>query len=45
VLDVYGASFDRALYCRGTTRLELISELHENGSPVPAPYGGARFAR
>jgi hypothetical protein len=45
VLDIYGASFDRALYSRGTTRVELITELHENGSPVPAPYGGGRFAR
>jgi hypothetical protein len=45
VLDIYGAGFDRALYSRGTTRVELITELHENGSPVPAPYGGGRFAR
>ena len=45
VLDIYGSSFDRALYSRGTTRVELITELHENGSPVPAPYGGGRFAR
>jgi len=43
VLDIYGSSFDRALYSRGTTRVELIGELHENGSPVPAPYGGGRF--
>jgi hypothetical protein len=40
VLDVYGGAFDRALYSRGTTRIELIAELHENGNPVPAPYGG-----
>jgi hypothetical protein len=45
VLDVYGSTFDRALYSRGTTRVELISELHESGNPVPAPYGGSRFAR
>jgi hypothetical protein len=45
VLDVYGNSFDRALYSRGTTRIELITELYENGSPVPAPYGGGRFLR
>lgn len=45
VLDVYGGTFDRALYSRGTTRVELISELYENGSPVPAPYGGGRFLR
>jgi hypothetical protein len=45
VLDIYGSSFDRALYARGTTRVELISELYKSGSPVPAPYGGGRFAR
>jgi hypothetical protein len=45
VLDIYGSSFDRALYSRGTTRVELIYELHASGSPVPAPYGGGRFAR
>jgi hypothetical protein len=47
VLDIYAGALDRALYSRGTTRLELIAELHENGAPVPAPYGGApgrRFA-
>jgi hypothetical protein len=42
VLDVYGGALDRALYNRGTTRLELIAELHANGSPVPAMYGGVR---
>jgi hypothetical protein len=41
VLDIYGGTLDRALYSRGTTRVELIAELHENGNPVPAPYGGA----
>jgi hypothetical protein len=45
VLDIYAGSFDRALYSRGTTRVELISALHESGNPVPAPYGGGRFAR
>jgi hypothetical protein len=47
VLDIYAGALDRALYSRGTTRLELIGELFANGAPVPAPYGGApgrRFA-
>jgi hypothetical protein len=43
VLDVYGGPFERALYARGTTRLELIEELSRDGVPVPAPYGGAEF--
>jgi hypothetical protein len=41
LLDVYGGSFERALYARGVTRLELIEELCRDGFPVPAPYGGA----
>ena len=40
LLDVYGGAFDRALYIRGTTRIELTSALSANGHPVPAPYGG-----
>ena len=40
LLDVYGYAFERALYSRGTTRLELIQELCRDGFPVPAPYGG-----
>ena len=40
LLDVYGYVFERALYSRGTTRLELIQELCRDGFPVPAPYGG-----
>jgi hypothetical protein len=40
LLDVYGHSFERALYARGTTRLELIQELCRDGFPVPPPYGG-----
>lgn len=40
VLDVYGSTFERALYSRGVTRLELIEELCRDGFPVPAPYGG-----
>jgi hypothetical protein len=40
LLDIYGYSFERALYARGTTRLELIQELCRDGFPVPAPYGG-----
>jgi hypothetical protein len=40
LLDVYGFAFERALYARGTTRLELIQELCRDGFPVPAPYGG-----
>jgi hypothetical protein len=40
LLDVYGHSFERALYARGTTRLELIRELCRDGFPVPPPYGG-----
>ena len=38
--DVYGYAFERALYSRGATRLELIQELCRDGFPVPAPYGG-----
>jgi hypothetical protein len=44
VVDIYGHTFDRALYSRGTTRLELISALHKDGHAVPAPYGGGRFS-
>jgi len=40
LLDIYSYSFERALYARGTTRLELIQELCRDGFPVPAPYGG-----
>jgi hypothetical protein len=40
LLDVYGYAFERALYSRGTTRLELIQEMCRDGFPVPAPYGG-----
>ena len=40
LLDVYNQTFERALYARGTTRLELIQELCRDGFPVPAPYGG-----
>lgn len=40
LLDIYSYSFERALYSRGTTRLELIQELCRDGFPVPAPYGG-----
>jgi hypothetical protein len=40
LLDVYGYAFERALYSRGTTRLELIQELCRDGFPMPAPYGG-----
>jgi hypothetical protein len=40
VLDIYSGTFERALYARGTTRVELISELSRDGFPVPAPYGG-----
>jgi hypothetical protein len=40
VLDLYGGTFERALYARGTTRVELIQELSRDGFPVPAPYGG-----
>lgn len=40
VLDVYAGSFERALYARGVTRLELVEELSRDGFPVPAPYGG-----
>jgi hypothetical protein len=43
VLDIYGTPFERALYARGTTRLELIEELSRDGIPVPPPYGGAGF--
>jgi hypothetical protein len=45
LLDVYGGTFDRALYTRGTTRVELTSALSANGHPVPAPYGGAPAGR
>jgi hypothetical protein len=40
VLDIYSGTFERALYARGTTRVELIRELCRDGFPVPAPYGG-----
>lgn len=40
LLDVYGHTFERALYSRGTTRLELIQEMCRDGFPMPAPYGG-----
>jgi hypothetical protein len=40
VLDIYSSTFERALYARGTTRVELIRELSRDGFPVPAPYGG-----
>lgn len=40
LLDIYSYSLERALYSRGTTRLELIQELCRDGFPVPAPYGG-----
>jgi hypothetical protein len=40
VLDIYGGAFERALYSRGTTRVEMIRELSRDGFPVPAPYGG-----
>ena len=40
LLDLYSYAFERALYARGTTRLELIQELCRDGFPVPAPYGG-----
>jgi hypothetical protein len=40
VLDIYSGTFERALYARGTTRVELIGELSRDGFPVPAPYGG-----
>jgi hypothetical protein len=40
LLDIYSYAFERALYSRGTTRLELIQELCRDGFPVPAPYGG-----
>jgi hypothetical protein len=40
VLDIYSGTFERALYARGTTRVELIQELSRDGFPVPAPYGG-----
>ena len=40
LLDIYGGTFERALYARGTTRLEIVEELCRDGFPVPAPYGG-----
>jgi hypothetical protein len=40
VLDIYSTTFERALYARGATRVELIAELSRDGFPVPAPYGG-----
>ncbi|HEY2600800.1 MAG TPA: hypothetical protein VGI67_04520 [Thermoleophilaceae bacterium] len=40
VLDIYSSTFERALYARGTTRVELIAELCRDGFPVPAPFGG-----
>jgi hypothetical protein len=42
VLDIYSGTFERALYARGTTRVELIRELSRDGFPVPAPYGGLK---
>jgi len=44
VLDIYSATFERALYARGATRVELIAELSRDGFPVPAPYGGLTVA-
>ena len=40
LLDIYSTTFERALYARGATRVELIAELSRDGFPVPAPYGG-----
>lgn len=40
LLDLYSYTFERALYARGTTRLELIQELCRHGFPVPAVYDG-----
>ncbi|HEY1596456.1 MAG TPA: hypothetical protein VGF74_13745 [Thermoleophilaceae bacterium] len=40
ILDIYSTTFERALYARGATRVELIAELSRDGFPVPAPYGG-----
>jgi hypothetical protein len=40
VLDIYGGTFERALYARGATRVEMVAELGRDGFPVPAPYGG-----
>jgi hypothetical protein len=44
VLDIYSGTFERALYSRGATRVELIAELSRDGFPVPAPYGGLTVA-
>jgi hypothetical protein len=41
VIEVYGQTFDRALYIRGATRDELLERLMEAGSSVPAPYDGS----
>jgi hypothetical protein len=44
VLDIYSGTFERAMYARGVTRVELIGELSRDGFPVPAPYGGLTVA-
>jgi hypothetical protein len=44
VLDIYGQTFDRALYARGTTRQELIIQLELDGRQLPAAYAGRRFS-
>jgi hypothetical protein len=44
VLDIYSGTFERAMYARGVTRVELIAELSRDGFPVPAPYGGLTVA-
>lgn len=44
VLDIYGGAFERALYARGATRVEMVAELSRDGFPVPAPYGGLTLA-
>jgi hypothetical protein len=44
VLDIYGGTFERALYARGATRVEMVAELCRDGFPVPAPYGGLTLA-
>jgi hypothetical protein len=44
VLDIYSGTFERAMYSRGVTRVELIAELSRDGFPVPAPYGGLTVA-
>ncbi len=40
VIEVYGQTFDRALYIRGSSRDELLRRLAADGSDVPAPYDG-----